>query len=157
MARPLSISTAASASLTLPAAIATSSAMPVVVSIPAAPPAVPPGPPVPAPAPPPAPAESATAVLASVQIDQTHWQYNITLNDTGRTTIGTFWFGWVPGKNLMKSFPTGVLSPTGWIASITNIGINDGYAIQWTSCDTDRHAGTPRLVASASPAPMRLR
>jgi hypothetical protein len=57
------------------------------------------------------------------------FQYDLTLTDTGTTTIGTFWFSWVPGAGFMPVGPTGVVSPAGWSDILTN---SDG-AIQWTT------------------------
>ena len=34
--------------------------------------------------------------------------YSITLNNTGTTTIGTFWFGWVPGAGFLSAAPTDI-------------------------------------------------
>jgi hypothetical protein len=59
--------------------------------------------------------------------------YSITLNNTGNSTIGTFWYSWVPGKDFMSVAPTNVTSPAGWTSNITHGGSSDGYAIQWTA------------------------
>ena len=53
--------------------------------------------------------------------------YSITLNNTGTTTIGTFWFGWVPGAGFLSATPTDIGSPAGW----TEMTTNSGAAIQW--------------------------
>src|ERR1700688_2789545 len=34
--------------------------------------------------------------------------YSITLNNTGTTTIGTFWFAWVPGAGFLSATPTDI-------------------------------------------------
>jgi hypothetical protein len=57
------------------------------------------------------------------------FQYDLTLTDTGTTTIGTFWFSWIPGAGLMPVAPTGVVSPAGWSDILTN----GNGAIQWTN------------------------
>lgn len=57
------------------------------------------------------------------------YQYNLTLNNTGTTTIGTFWFSWIPGQGFMSATPTNILSPAGW----NGITTNAGSAIQWTT------------------------
>ncbi|MGA2253609.1 MAG: PEP-CTERM sorting domain-containing protein [Thermoguttaceae bacterium] len=61
--------------------------------------------------------------------------YALTLNDTGSTTIGTFWYAWEPGQDFMPGAkPTSILSPPGWTDTITGSGTSsDGYAIQWTA------------------------
>ena len=76
-------------------------------------------------------AEVASATIIATQIGAGEYQYNVTLNDTGTTTVGTFWFGWVPGDNFMPVSPTTVTSPAGWTDTITNGGPSNGYAIQW--------------------------
>ena len=58
---------------------------------------------------------------------------SITLNNTGNSIIGTFWYSWVPGKDFMSVAPTNVTSPAGWTSNITHGGSSDGYAIQWTA------------------------
>ena len=78
-------------------------------------------------------AESATATLSSTQLSPTSWQYSLTLNDTGTTDIGTFWFAWVPGKDFMPTAPTSVEDPVSWTAMTTHGGASDGFAIQWVA------------------------
>ena len=75
--------------------------------------------------------EAASATFSSTQLSPTSWQYSLTLNDTGTTTLGTFWFGWVPGEDFMPTSPSSIASPAGWSAQITNDGAADGFAIQW--------------------------
>jgi hypothetical protein len=52
-----------------------------------------------------------TATITPSQIDATHYYYDLILNDTGTTTIGTFWFAWKPGQDYMPVQPTDILSP----------------------------------------------
>jgi hypothetical protein len=75
--------------------------------------------------------ESASATITVKQLDQSHYQYTITLSDTGSTSIGTFWFAWVPGEDFLASSPTSITAPAGWTDAITNEGASDGFAIQW--------------------------
>ena len=77
--------------------------------------------------------ETASATITASQIDPTHWQYTITLHDTGSTTLGTFWFAWVPGRDFLASPPSDITDPTGWQSVVTHGGSSDGYAIQWTA------------------------
>ena len=55
--------------------------------------------------------------------------YSITLNNTGTTTIGTFWFGWVPGNGFLSATPTDIGTPAGW----TEMTTNSGAAIQFVT------------------------
>ena len=57
------------------------------------------------------------------------YDYTLTLNNTGTTTIGTFWFAWVPGAGFLPDTPTSVSSPAGWSASLKN----SGHSIQWVA------------------------
>ena len=76
-------------------------------------------------------AESASATFTSTQLSATSWQYSLTLDDTGTTDLGTFWFAWVPGKDFMPTAPSAIASPANWSAKTTHAGAADGYAIQW--------------------------
>src|SRR3984957_7543417 len=55
--------------------------------------------------------------------------YSITLNNTGTTTIGTFWFGWVPGNGFLSATPTDICTPAGW----TEMTTNSGAAVQFVT------------------------
>ena len=39
----------------------------------------------------------ATATYTDMLVSPGVYQYDLTLNNTGTTTIGTFWFSWIPG------------------------------------------------------------
>ena len=76
-------------------------------------------------------AEAASATFSSIQLSPTSWQYSLTLNDTGTTNLGTFWFAWVPGEDFLATAPTNIADPSGWSAKTTHDGAGDGFAIQW--------------------------
>ena len=59
--------------------------------------------------------------------------YSMTLNNTGTTEVGTFWYSWLPPcQNFMSVLPTNITSPAGWTSSITNNGsMMDGFGILW--------------------------
>jgi hypothetical protein len=79
-------------------------------------------------------AETATGQVAVQSVSGPTTTFTITLNDTGTTNIGTFWYGWIPGNDFLASLPTVTASPTGWGSSITGSGnSSDGYAIEWTN------------------------
>ena len=75
--------------------------------------------------------ESASATITATQLGPSTYQYTVMLDDTGSTTIGTFWFAWVPGEDFLDTKPSSVTAPAGWTDNITNAGSNDGFAIQW--------------------------
>lgn len=72
---------------------------------------------------------SATATITDTQISPGEYQYSITLNNTGTTTIGTFWFAWVPGAGFLTATPTSVVSPAGWTDTVTNTN----KAVRWVT------------------------
>jgi hypothetical protein len=71
----------------------------------------------------------ATATFTDTMPAPGTWEYNITLNNTGTTTIGTFWFSWIPGAGFMTAAPTNIQSPAGWNPILTN----SNMSIQWTT------------------------
>jgi hypothetical protein len=80
-------------------------------------------------------AETASATITATP-DGEDWQYSVKLVDTGSTTVGTFWFAWVPGEDFLDTSPSGITSPTGWQEIVTHGGSNDGFAIQWKASST---------------------
>ncbi len=58
--------------------------------------------------------ESATATITAATATSSTWQYSLTLNNTGTTSIGTFWFAWIPGQSYMTVNPTNVIAPSQW-------------------------------------------
>lgn len=75
----------------------------------------------------------ATSTYTDSLVSPGDFQYDLTLNNTGTTTIGTFWFSWVPGDNFMPVSPASITSPAGWQEFITSGGPSGGFAIQWTA------------------------
>lgn len=78
----------------------------------------------------------ASATLTQTQVSPGLFEYSLTLDDTGATTAGTFWFAWVPGDNFMPVAPTNITSPTGWVETVTTGGPSGGDAIQWKASTT---------------------
>jgi hypothetical protein len=95
-------------------------------------------------------AETASAAISAAQLDATHWKYSITLSDTGSTTIGTFWFGWVPGKDFLDSQPSQITDPAGWTSQVTHGGSSDGFAIQWVVSPTSTDLGAGGVLSGFS-------
>lgn len=82
----------------------------------------------------------ASATLTSHQLAPNSFEYTITLNNTGTTPIGTFWYSWIPGYDLLPSSPTQVKSPTGWtgLAEHAGFGVD---SIQWVNTVTPLQPG----------------
>jgi hypothetical protein len=61
---------------------------------------------------------SATIALASSQVvdGQTQYTYDLSLTNTSTdgSTVGTFWFAWIPHQSYLANNPITVSSPTGW-------------------------------------------
>jgi hypothetical protein len=104
-------------------------------------------------------AELAKESLVADKTATGDWMYTITLKDTGTTTVGTFWYSWIPGADFMPVAPLSVARPAGWTDTITNMGSNDGFAIQWvaSSPSSDLQPGQSKAFhfhSSATPKEM---
>src|SRR5579871_5733908 len=75
---------------------------------------------------------AASGTFTDSLIGPGEYQYDITLTNTGTTTIGTFWFSWIPGFGFMTLPPTNIQSPMGW----TGVTTNSNMAIQWVDTGT---------------------
>jgi hypothetical protein len=76
----------------------------------------------------------ASAVLTSTP-DGSNFNDSITLTNSSSSTdsIGTFWFGWVPGADLLPTSPVNITAPAGWTELVTHAGTGDGFAIQFVA------------------------
>jgi hypothetical protein len=74
---------------------------------------------------------AATATITTTQLNSTTFHYEMTLTNTGTTTIGTFWFAWIPEEGFMDVTPMNIKSPANWSSAITD---NDG-SIQYVTTD----------------------
>jgi hypothetical protein len=81
--------------------------------------------------------EMAVATVAETSDNAGVYNYNIALDDTGTTSIGTFWFSWVPGAGFLSVAPSAYGSPAGWTEKTTNAGAG----IQWTAATDLLSAG----------------
>lgn len=82
----------------------------------------------------------ASATLTSQQLGPTSYEYDLTLTDTGTTPIGTFWFAWIPGYDLLPSAPTSISSPSGW----TGVPMHEGIgvdSVQWVNATSPLQPG----------------
>jgi hypothetical protein len=70
---------------------------------------------------------TAMASYTDTLLSSGEYQYNITLNNTGSSPIGVYWFSWVPGAGFLSPTPSNVMSPSGW----TDKPTNSGAAILW--------------------------
>jgi hypothetical protein len=77
---------------------------------------------------------NATATLSTQQLGPNSYEYSITLNNTGDTNIGTYWFSWIPGYDFLTPSPTNVSSPAGWTGGVQQDGFIPGYyALEWNT------------------------
>jgi Bacterial Ig-like domain len=97
----------------------------------------------------------ASAVMTVQQLSPTDYRYTISLDNTGGTAIGTFWFSWVPGEEFMATPPSNIVSPSGWTPDIVR---GAGYSIQWTTSSASLAAGntlsTFQFDSATTPAQM---
>lgn len=75
---------------------------------------------------------SASATYRSQQLGLNSYQYNFTLQNTGTTPIGTFWFSWIPGYDLLPTTPSSVSSPIGWTGGPMSEGIGSS-SVMWNA------------------------
>lgn len=83
---------------------------------------------------------TASSTISSQQLGPNSYQYSLSLTNTGTTPIGTFWFGWVPGYDLLPNAPTSVSSPAGWsggeVADYYGVG-----SVQWVTTSSPLQPG----------------
>ena len=102
---------------------------------------------------------SATSTYTSVADPKIpgFYDYSVTLNNTGTTTIGTFWFAWVPGGDFLSSIPTNVTQPTGWSDRVLTTA--QGTSIQWVTTSALLQPGQPltgfNFSSSETPAELQ--
>ena len=78
--------------------------------------------------------EQADGTVQPISLPSGSFQYNITLQNPGDTSLGSFWFAWLPGYDFLPSPPTNVQWPAGWIANVISPEFaGDGYSIQWVA------------------------
>jgi hypothetical protein len=93
------------------------------------------------------------------------YDYTITLQNSAASTatVGTFWYGWVPGVFYLPTSPTSVTAPNGWTCSTPSLGgifsiefvastsasyIQPGGSLNFSFVSSD----TPALIGGNSPA-----
>lgn len=90
------------------------------------------------------------ATVTESQIGPSTFHYDLVLDNTGTTTIGTFWFAWVPGANFMPVAPTNISSPALWNATVTHGAPTDGFAIQWVTISTGANLAAGQALSGFS-------
>jgi hypothetical protein len=109
------------------------------------------------------PTSAQAGILASATVSTTStsapYAYTITLDNTGTTNIGTFWFGWTDTPadyNFLPSSPTVTSMPGGWIAPVTHGFAGDGYGIEFYNLTGSAigagDSGTFKFTSPDSPA-----
>src|SRR4051812_25004523 len=67
---------------------------------------------------------SATSTIQPIQLTSNSYKYLLTLTNTGTSPIGTFWFAWIPGYDLLPTVPTAINAPTNWLGvNAPDIGV----------------------------------
>jgi hypothetical protein len=61
--------------------------------------------------------ESVTMTASVIQLSPSSFQYTLTLDDVGPTTIGGLWIAWAPGFFFLPHAPTVSSAPAGWTAT----------------------------------------
>ncbi len=82
----------------------------------------------------PASAGLAASGVMTATPDGADWKYSIMLTDTGTTTIGTFWYSWIPGQGYLPTLPSDFTAPAGWVKLMTDgPPPTDGYSIRFVN------------------------
>ncbi len=98
--------------------------------------------------------ESATGQISNQPLGGGAYHYSILLDNTGTSSLETFWFSWLPGANFMPSIPSNISPAPGWTDAITT---GPGYAILFTTTTTPLAAGQSinfTFDSSVTPAEM---
>jgi len=60
------------------------------------------------------------------------YTYDITLHNTGTTTIGTLWYAWIPGQDYLPIAPSAHSNPANWtFTQTTSAGF--GFGLRWVA------------------------
>ena len=86
------------------------------------------------------------------------YDYSLTLNNTGTTNIGEFWFAWIPGAGFLSVVPSAVGSPAGWTDTHTKVASDPGYQLIASPAAATPEPGTMLLTLTgfAAAAAARL-
>jgi hypothetical protein len=108
------------------------------------------------------PAFAALSASATISTSQTSapFNYTISLNNTGDTDIGTFWFAWTAtpaSYDFLPTTPSNISGPAGWLTPVSHNGFpGDGYGIEYYnyvgSAIHPGGAGTFHFTSNDTPA-----
>jgi hypothetical protein len=102
---------------------------------------------------------SATIALASTQVvsGHTRYTYDLSLKNTSTdgSTVGTFWFAWIPGQSYLASNPITVSAPTGWedgpdSQSVGGALGEKGASIEWQAVSSGSYLAAGNTLAGFS-------
>jgi len=100
-------------------------------------------------------AETASATITLGSHSAGSYTYDLSLTNTGTSgsTIGTFWFSWVPGQSYLASNPTVVSAPTGWENgpdSQSVGGAEQGASIEWQATSSAGYLDAGKILSGFS-------
>jgi len=75
-----------------------------------------------------------SADLTAIDIGGGMTSYSGVLHNTGTTTVGTFWYAWIPGApafDFMPHAPQNIAAPPGWYGYMQGGAPGDGYSVLW--------------------------
>jgi hypothetical protein len=74
---------------------------------------------------------SGSAVLTATDLGGGMTHYAATVHNAGTTTVGTFWYAWIPSLDFMPDAPQNIAVPAGWVGYMQGGLTGDGYSILW--------------------------
>lgn len=84
-------------------------------------------------------AQSASAQITGQSLGGGNFNYTLTLDNTGSSSLETFWFAWnIYDYDFMTVSPTSIVPASGWGDSVS---INNGYGIEFTTSTSPLAAG----------------
>jgi hypothetical protein len=102
---------------------------------------------------------SATIALTSSAVvgGQTRYTYDLSLTNTSTdgSTVGTFWFAWIPGQSYLANNPITVSSPTGWEDGPDSQSVGGslgekGASIEWQSTSSASYLAAGHTLSGFS-------
>ncbi len=105
--------------------------------------------------------ETATATItqptSAVVGGKTRYTYNLSLTNTSTdgSTVGTFWFAWIPHQSYLQSNPISVAAPSGWANGPDSQPVNGpfgekGASIEWQANGSPTFLGAGKTLSGFS-------